>query len=39
MWSAEAEADVRTTIDTAKLKGANPFAVIVRAWLDHRPNR
>jgi hypothetical protein len=22
---------VRTTIDTAKLKGANPFAVIVRA--------
>jgi len=29
MWAAEAEADVRTTIDTAKLNGANPFAVIV----------
>ena len=31
MWAAQAEADVETTIDTAKLKGANPFAVIVRA--------
>ena len=30
MWAAEAEADVRTTIDTARLKGANPFDVIVR---------
>lgn len=29
MWAAEAEADVRTTVDTARLKGANPFAVIV----------
>ncbi len=29
MWAAEAEADVRTTVDTAKLKGANPFDVIV----------
>lgn len=29
MWAAEAEADVRTTVDTAKLKGANPFATIV----------
>ena len=29
MWAAQAEADVRTTIDTAKLKGANPFTVIV----------
>jgi transposase len=29
MWAAEAEADVRTTIDTARLKGANPFSVIV----------
>jgi transposase len=28
-WAAEAEADVRTTVDTARLKGANPFAVIV----------
>jgi transposase len=27
MWAAEA--DVRTTIDTARLKGANPFNVIV----------
>src|SRR6202789_3666691 len=31
VWAAQAEADVRTSIDTAKLKGANPFAVIVRA--------
>jgi len=29
MWAAEAEADVRTTVDTARLKGANPFDVIV----------
>src|SRR5436190_21728667 len=29
MWAAQAEADVRTTIDTAKLKGANPFDVIL----------
>jgi transposase len=29
MWAAQAEADVRTTIDTARLKGANPFDVIV----------
>ena len=29
MWAAEAEADVRTTIDTARLKRANPFNVIV----------
>ena len=29
MWAAEAEADVRTTIDTARLVGANPFTVIV----------
>lgn len=29
MWTAQAEADVRTTIDTARLKGANPFATIV----------
>ncbi len=34
MWAARAEADVRTTIDTARLKGANPFDVIVAilAW-------
>jgi transposase len=29
MWAAQAEADVRTTIDTARLKGANPFTVVV----------
>ena len=29
MWAARAEADVRTTIDTARLKGANPFDIIV----------
>lgn len=31
MWAAEAGADVRTTVDTARLKGANPFVVIVGA--------
>ena len=29
MWAAEAEADVRTAIDTARLTGANPFDAIV----------
>ena len=29
MWAAKAEADVRTTIDTARLAGRNPFDVIV----------
>ena len=29
MWAAQAEADVRTTVDTARLRGANPFNVIV----------
>jgi transposase len=29
MWAAQAEADVRTTIDTARLKGQKPFDVIV----------
>jgi transposase len=29
MWAAQAEADVRTTIDTARLEGANPFDVIL----------
>jgi len=28
MWAAQAEADVRTKIGTARLKGANPFEVI-----------
>ena len=31
MWAAEAEADVHTTVDTARLRGANPFAMIVSA--------
>ena len=29
LWAAVAEADVRTTVDTARLKGANPFDVIL----------
>ena len=29
MWAAQAEADVRTTVDTARLRGANPFDVIL----------
>jgi hypothetical protein len=29
MWAAQAEADVRTTVDTARLKGANPFQTIL----------
>ncbi len=29
MWAAKAEADVRTTIDPARLKGANPFSIIL----------
>ena len=29
MWAAKAEADVRTTVDTARLKGANPFPTIL----------
>ena len=29
MWAAKAEADVRTTIDTARLRAANPFEVIL----------
>jgi transposase len=29
MWTAKAEADVRTTIDTASLKGGNPFQTIL----------
>lgn len=28
MWAAKAEADVRTTIDTARLSGAIPFQTI-----------
>jgi transposase len=30
MWAAQAEADVRTTVDTARLKGENPFAILVK---------
>ena len=29
MWAAQAEADVRTTVDTARLTGANPFQTIL----------
>lgn len=29
MWAAQAEADVRTTVDTAKLKGENPFQTVL----------
>jgi transposase len=29
LWAAQAEADVRTTIDTARLRAANPFDVIL----------
>jgi transposase len=28
MWAAKAEAEVRSTVDTAKLKGATTFDVI-----------
>ena len=33
MWAAEAEADVRTTIDTARLT-APTVDVIVASWLE-----
>jgi transposase len=29
MWAAQAEADLRTTADTARLRGANPFQTIL----------
>jgi transposase len=29
MWAAQAEANVRTTVDTATLKGANHFQTIL----------
>src|SRR5512136_923869 len=29
MWAAKTEADVRTTVDTARLNGANPFQTII----------
>jgi transposase len=29
MWAAKTEADVRTTVDTARLSGANPFQTIL----------
>lgn len=28
MWAAQAEANIRTTLDTARRKGANPFQLI-----------
>jgi transposase len=30
-WAADAEADIRTTVDTARLSGANPFHTILGA--------
>jgi hypothetical protein len=30
-WAADAEADLRTTVDTAPLSGANPFQTILGA--------
>lgn len=30
-WAADAEADMRTTVDTARLAGANPFKTILSA--------
>ncbi len=30
-WAADAEADLRTTVDTARLSGANPFRTIFSA--------
>ena len=36
MWAAEAEADVRMTIDTARLRGANPFDIIVSVLAQPR---
>ncbi len=30
-WATDAEADVRTTVDTARLTGANPFSTILGA--------
>ena len=29
MWAAQAKADVRTTIDAARLTGASPFQAII----------
>ena len=29
-WAADAEADLRTTVDTARIKGCNPFHTILR---------
>jgi transposase len=29
MWAAQAETDVRTTVDTARLLGANPFQTVL----------
>jgi transposase len=29
MWAAEAEADIRTTVDTARLRGVSPFQTIL----------
>ena len=33
-WAADAEADLRTTVDTARLSGSKPFHTILRAVTD-----
>ena len=30
MWAASDEADIRTVVDTARLSGASPFAIILK---------
>jgi transposase len=31
MWAAQAEANLRTTVDTARLTGQNPYKTILAA--------
>jgi transposase len=31
MWAVAGEADLRTVVDTARLSGANTFAIILKA--------
>jgi transposase len=33
MWAAQAEADARTAVDTARLNGANPFQTILETLV------
>jgi transposase len=39
MWAAEAEADVRTTVDTASLRGASPFQTILDTLVGSAESR